>query len=234
MRDPVGADRRAAAGRDERPRGGVEQLRRRRLGPRAAARREADPADGRLLRGGEQGVRAAVPPRRARGRADPAGHPGRADARRGAPGIPAFFTATGGGTQVAEGGLPWRYDDRGQRHVVLAGRRRRASSRQRSARVRPRGGDRRRLRAGPRLEGRPARQPRLPRLRAQLQPARGDVRAAHHRRGRAPRRDRRAGPQRRPHPGGLRAAGGGADARAGRGQADREAHRAAERQGDAR
>ena len=27
-----------------------------------------------------------------------------------APGIPAFFTATGGGTQVAEGGLPWRYD----------------------------------------------------------------------------------------------------------------------------
>ena len=29
-------------------------------------------------------------------------------------GIPAFFTATGVGTQVAEGGLPWRYDDAGQ------------------------------------------------------------------------------------------------------------------------
>ena len=30
--------------------------------------------------------------------------------RAGGSGIPAFFTATGGGTQVAEGGLPWRYD----------------------------------------------------------------------------------------------------------------------------
>jgi len=29
--------------------------------------------------------------------------------RAGGCGIPAFFTATGGGTQVAEGGLPWRY-----------------------------------------------------------------------------------------------------------------------------
>jgi 3-oxoacid CoA-transferase subunit A len=30
--------------------------------------------------------------------------------RAGGSGIPAFFTATGGGTQVAEGGLPWKYD----------------------------------------------------------------------------------------------------------------------------
>ena len=29
--------------------------------------------------------------------------------RAGGSGIPAFFTATGVGTQVAEGGLPWRY-----------------------------------------------------------------------------------------------------------------------------
>lgn len=28
-------------------------------------------------------------------------------------GIPAFFTATGVGTQIAEGGLPWRYDGHG-------------------------------------------------------------------------------------------------------------------------
>jgi 3-oxoacid CoA-transferase subunit A len=28
-------------------------------------------------------------------------------------GIPAFFTATGVGTQVAQGGLPWRYDAEG-------------------------------------------------------------------------------------------------------------------------
>jgi 3-oxoacid CoA-transferase subunit A len=38
--------------------------------------------------------------------------------RAGGSGIPAFFTATGVGTQVAEGGLPWKYDDAG--NVVVA------------------------------------------------------------------------------------------------------------------
>ncbi len=38
--------------------------------------------------------------------------------RAGGNGIAAFYTATGGGTQVAEGGLPWRYDDAGE--VVVA------------------------------------------------------------------------------------------------------------------
>jgi 3-oxoacid CoA-transferase subunit A len=33
--------------------------------------------------------------------------------RAGGSGIPAFFTATGGGTQVAEGGIPWKYDVEG-------------------------------------------------------------------------------------------------------------------------
>ncbi len=33
--------------------------------------------------------------------------------RAGGSGIAAFYTATGGGTQVAEGGIPWRYDDQG-------------------------------------------------------------------------------------------------------------------------
>ncbi|MEP6814845.1 MAG: CoA transferase subunit A [Marmoricola sp.] len=33
--------------------------------------------------------------------------------RAGGSGIPAFFTATGVGTQVADGGLPWRYDEQG-------------------------------------------------------------------------------------------------------------------------
>jgi 3-oxoacid CoA-transferase subunit A len=33
--------------------------------------------------------------------------------RAGGSGIPAFYTATGGGTQVAEGGLPWKYDTDG-------------------------------------------------------------------------------------------------------------------------
>ena len=38
--------------------------------------------------------------------------------RAGGSGIPAFFTATGVGTQVAEGGLPWKYDSDG--NVALA------------------------------------------------------------------------------------------------------------------
>jgi 3-oxoacid CoA-transferase subunit A len=38
--------------------------------------------------------------------------------RAGGSGIAAFFTATGGGTQVAEGGLPWRYDEQG--NVVVS------------------------------------------------------------------------------------------------------------------
>src|SRR3954466_15549313 len=38
--------------------------------------------------------------------------------RAGGSGIAAFFTATGGGTQVAEGGLPWRYDTEG--NVIVA------------------------------------------------------------------------------------------------------------------
>jgi 3-oxoacid CoA-transferase subunit A len=38
--------------------------------------------------------------------------------RAGGSGIAAFFTATGVGTQVAEGGLPWRYDAQGA--VVVA------------------------------------------------------------------------------------------------------------------
>jgi 3-oxoacid CoA-transferase subunit A len=42
--------------------------------------------------------------------------------RAGGSGIPAFFTATGVGTQVADGGLPWRYDGRGneEANVVVA------------------------------------------------------------------------------------------------------------------
>ncbi|GLZ40686.1 CoA transferase subunit A [Actinokineospora sp. NBRC 105648] len=38
--------------------------------------------------------------------------------RAGGAGIPAFFTRTGVGTQVADGGVPWRYDDAG--NVAIA------------------------------------------------------------------------------------------------------------------
>ena len=144
--------------------------------------------------------------------------------RAGGSGIPAFFTATGGGTQVAEGGLPWRYDNAG--NVVV-------SSPPKDTRTFE-------TAEGPKefvleeaivadfglvraSDGRPARQPRLPRLRAQLQPAGRDVRAGHDRRGRGAGRARRDRPEPRAHAGGVRAAGGAADPGAGRGQADREA-----------
>ena len=38
--------------------------------------------------------------------------------RAGGSGIPGFYTATGVGTQVAEGGLPWKYDADG--HVIVS------------------------------------------------------------------------------------------------------------------
>ncbi|MFI1393003.1 CoA transferase subunit A [Streptomyces griseoaurantiacus] len=46
--------------------------------------------------------------------------------RAGGSGIPAFFTATGVGTQVAEGGLPWRYDSSGD--VVVSSPRKQTQS----------------------------------------------------------------------------------------------------------
>jgi len=38
--------------------------------------------------------------------------------RAGGSGVPAFFTATGVGTQVAEGGLPWKYDAHGNIEIA--------------------------------------------------------------------------------------------------------------------
>ena len=75
------ADPRPARARGRRARGRLEQLRRRRLGPRAAARGGPHPQGDRLVHRREQGVRAAVPRRRGRGRADAAGHARRAAAR---------------------------------------------------------------------------------------------------------------------------------------------------------
>ena len=88
--------------------------------------------------------------------------------RAGGTGIPAFYTPTGVGTLVADGGIPVRYDADGtvRGHQPAQG----------GPRVRRpalRAGDRadRRLRAGPGRGRRPARQPGLPRVGPQLQPA---------------------------------------------------------------
>ena len=126
----------------------------------AAARGRPDPPDDRLLRRGEQGVRAAVPqPASWRSSSSPQGTLAER-LRAGGAGIPAFYTPAGVGTQVADGGLPWRYDGTGgvgagltgqgdarvRRPPVRAGARHRAPT---SRLVRARG-------------RRPSRQPRLP------------------------------------------------------------------------
>ena len=93
----------------ERPHRRVEQLRRRRLRPRHLAAQQADREDGLQLRRREQGVRAPVP---SRGELEVELTPQGTLAERlraGGAGIPAFFTPTGAGTQISEGGLPLRY-----------------------------------------------------------------------------------------------------------------------------
>ena len=88
--------------------------------------------------------------------------------RAGGAGIPAFYTPTGVGTPVAEGGLPWRYGPDGD------GRDRVSPPKE----VRDFDGREYVLEASITADfalvraavGRPARQPRLPRVRAQLQP----------------------------------------------------------------
>ena len=88
-------DRRAVRAGQHGSGDGVEQLRHRRRRIGGAAGRRTDQADHQFLRGGEQGVRPAVPARRAGAGADPAGHTGRAAARRGV-GDPGVLHARGG------------------------------------------------------------------------------------------------------------------------------------------
>ena len=126
-----------------------------------------DPPHHQLLRGGEQGVRPAVPRRRAGGGAHPAGHPGREAARRRRR-HPRLLHPAGVGTQVSEGGLPQKYDaDGGRRDRFRA----QGGAQLQRRRLRPGGIADPRLRPGARLEGRPPRQPGLPRHRHELQPA---------------------------------------------------------------
>ncbi len=71
--------------------------------------RAAHPQDDIVVRGGEQGVRAPIPERRTRARTHSPGTLAE-KLRAGGSGIAAFYTQTGVGTQVAEGGLPRRYN----------------------------------------------------------------------------------------------------------------------------
>ena len=157
---------------------GVQQLRRGRGRARGAARAAPDHRRGGVLHRREQGVRPAVPVRRAPRRADPAGHPGRAAAGR-----------RRGHRRVLHADR--RRHDGGRRRPAVALRRRRRGRAsvpaQGGAPTSSLGGAQREyvleegiatdyalVRAGGR---RPARQRGVPRGGPQLQPARGDGRA---------------------------------------------------------
>ena len=74
--------------------------------------------------------------------------------RAGGSGIPAFFTATGVGTQIAEGGLPWRYAADGSIAVASPPKEvREIEWMGDDEAVRPRAGDRRGLRPRAGVEG---------------------------------------------------------------------------------
>ncbi len=102
--------------------------------------------------------------------------------RAGGSGIAGFFTQTGVGTQVAEGGLPRRYNPDGTIAVRLAGEGRAQFRGERGAEgLRARGGDHHRFLAGARRPRRSPRQSRVQQGGAQLQSARRDGRSHLHR-----------------------------------------------------
>ena len=142
---------------------GLQQLRRRRLGPRQAARPRQIKKMIQLLRRREQGVRAPVPGRRGRGRVQPARHAGRAHPRRRRrhPGL-----LHQDRRRHAGGRGQGDRDFDGETYVMERGHRRRSRDRQG-------------------LEGRPRGQSRLSQDRAQLQPDGGDRRQGLRGRGRA-------------------------------------------------
>ena len=150
-RQPDRADRGAARAGDDRSVHREQQLRRRRLGARRPAERPAHPQDDRVVRGREQGVRAAVPLGRARARAHPAGH-ARREAPRRRRGHRRLLHADGRGHAGRRGRAA-----RGSTTATAASpSRRRPRTCARSAvgddaaRVRAGGGDHHRLRAGAR------------------------------------------------------------------------------------
>ena len=107
--------------------------------------------------------------------------------RAGGAGIPAFYTPAGVGTQVSDGGLPQKYDADGNVAIASAAKEVRSFDgadyvleESLTPGLRPRA----------RLEGRPPRQPGLPRHGHELQPAVRHGREDHHRRGRGARASR--------------------------------------------
>ena len=98
--------------------------------------------------------------------------------RAGGCGIAAFFTLAGVGTQVADGGLPQKYNADGSGGEGLGAE---GDPRDQRYDVRAGGLDHHGLRAGARTQGRHPRQPGLRPERPELQPAGRDGRPGHHR-----------------------------------------------------
>ena len=199
MRHPREPHRRHPPQGDQGPDHHLEQLRHRRQGARHPAGERAGQEDGLQLRRREQDVRAAVPRGEAGGRAEAAGHAGRAHPRRRRrhPGVLH-------GDRLRHRGGRGQGDARVRRAQLRAGARADGGLRHRQG-----------------LEGRHVRQPRLPEDGAQLQPDDGGRRAHDDRRGRGAGRTGRA----RARPGAL--AGHLRDARdqgGGVRKADRAAH----------
>ena len=107
-------------------------------------------------------------------------------------GVPAFYTPTGIGTQVAAGGLPWRYAPDGSIAVASPPK---PTAEFDGTNVPAGAGAARRLRHRARLEGGPTRQPGVPQIGPQLQPALRDGSQDRDRRGRTPRRTGRTRPR---------------------------------------
>ncbi len=142
--------------------------------------------------------------------------------RAGGTGIAAFFTGTGVGTQVADGGLPWKYDDAGNVEISSPAKQTQtletAEGPKEFVLERAIVGDFGLVRAW-----KSDRHGNLVyRVCWQLQQSGRDVRANHDRGGRGAGRARRDRPGAGPHAGGVRAPGGRPDPGTGRGQADRE------------
>ena len=173
----------------KRPDGRLEQLRRRRLRPRHPASQQADREDGLELRRREQGVRAAVPLRRARGRAHPAGHARRAPARR-RRGHPRVLHADRRRhRRSATAGCPSRYAPDGSVAKLSPKKETREFDGQLYVLEPAIRGD---FAHREGVEGRPLRQPRLPAHGDELQPDDGHRGEGHDRRGRGARRGRRS------------------------------------------
>ena len=203
---------------------GVQQLRRRRLGPRACCCGQPHRPDDVVVRRREQGVRAAVPPGELEVELMPQGTLAER-LRAGGAGIPAFYTPPASAPRSPTAGCRWRYAADGSVALAVAAegdprvRRPRRTCWSEASSPTSRS-------CTPEAATGTATSSSTSSAR-NFNPLVRDGRADHHRRGRGARRARRARSRRGPHAGHLRAARR-------RATADQAADKRIERRTDAR